>query len=577
MRILFKYLKDYRKECIIGPFFKCTEAVLELIVPLVMAKIIDTGIPSGDTMYILRTGGEMIGISALGFGCAMICQYMASRASQGFGTQVRNALFHQINTFSDRELDRFGAGSLVTRITNDVNQLQVAVAMTIRLVSRAPFLIIGAVIMAMILDLKLSLVFLIAGPVVALALYLVMSRCVPLYKKIQKKLDRLATVTREELEGVRVVRAFSRQAEEKEKFDKITDDAARASERVGRISALLNPLTFLVMNLAILAIVWFGGFRVNSGALTQGEIIAFVNYLTQISLALIVVANLVVIFTRAAASASRVAEVLKTEATVTEKENPIAQGEENAPAVEFENVNFSIGAENILNAISFRIEPGTMFGIIGSTGAGKSTIANLIERFTDATGGEVRVFGQNVKDYSFTALRSLIGLVPQNAQVFTGTVRENLTMLRRDAGEEQLIDALKIAQAHDFVMARENGLDAPIEQAGRNLSGGQRQRLTIARALVSRPRILILDDSDSALDFATQQRLRAALRQELQGATVIVISQRVQSVRWCDQILVLDDGETAGLGTHGELLKTSEVYREICASQLDESEAEAHA
>lgn len=577
MRSLFRYLKDYKKECILGPLFKCTEAILELIVPLVMAKIIDMGIPNGDTAYILRTGAEMIAISALGFGCAMVCQYMASRASQGFGTQVRNALFRKINTFSDRELDRFGSGSLVTRITNDVNQLQVAVAMTIRLVSRAPFLIIGAVIMAMILDLKLSLVFLIAGPVVALALYLVMSRCVPLYKKIQKKLDRLATVTREELEGVRVVRAFSKQEEEKEKFDAITDDAARASEHVGRISALLNPLTFLVMNLAILAIVWFGGYRVESGALTQGEIIAFVNYLTQISLALIVVANLVVIFTRAAASASRVAEVLNAESAVTEKENHFTQADGNAPAVEFKDVDFSIGAENILSGISFRVNPGEMFGIIGSTGAGKSTIVNLIERFSDVTGGQVCVFGGNVKDYSFTDLREQIGLVPQNAQVFTGSVRENLTMLRTDVSEEQLIAALKTAQAYDFVMERADGLDAMIEQAGRNLSGGQRQRMTIARALVSAPRILILDDSDSALDFATQQKLRTAIRRDLAGITVIVVSQRVQSVRWCDQILVLDDGAVAGIGKHGDLIRDNAVYREICASQLEEKEVAEHA
>lgn len=575
MRSLLRYLKDYRKECIIGPFFKCTEAVLELIVPLVMAKIIDVGIPSGDTGYILKIGAEMIGISALGFGCAMICQYMAARASQGFGTQVRNALFRKINTFSDRELDRFGAGSLVTRITNDVNQLQVAVAMTIRLVSRAPFLIIGAVVMAMILDLKLSVVFLIAGPFVALALYLVMSRCVPLYKKIQKKLDRLATVTREELEGVRVVRAFSRQGAEQEKFESITDDAARASEHVGRISALLNPLTFLVMNLAILAIVWFGGFRVESGALTQGEIIAFVNYLTQISLALIVVANLVVIFTRAAASASRVSEVLAADPSVTEKENALTVPDPDAPAVEFRDVDFSIGAENILSRIGFRIRPGEMFGIIGSTGSGKSTIVHLIERFSDVTGGSVQVFGHNVKDYSFTGLRSQIGLVPQNAQVFTGSVRQNLTMLRADVTQEQLTDALKTAQAYDFIMER-GGLDSMIEQAGRNLSGGQRQRLTIARALVSRPRILILDDSDSALDFATQQKLRTAIRRDLEGITVIVVSQRVQSVRWCDQILVLDDGEVAGTGTHGSLIRDNEVYREICLSQLEESEVAAN-
>lgn len=577
MRSLFRYLRDYKKECILGPLFKCTEAILELIVPLVMAKIIDTGIPNGDTAYILRTGAEMIGISALGFGCAMICQYMASRASQGFGTQVRNALFRRINTFSDRELDHFGSGSLVTRITNDVNQLQVAVAMTIRLVSRVPFLIVGAVIMAMILDLQLSIVFLIAGPLVALVIYVVMSRCVPLYKKIQKKLDRLATVTREELEGVRVVRAFSRQAEEREKFDEITDDAARASEHVGRISTLLNPLTFLVMNLAILAIVWFGGFRVESGALTQGEIVAFVNYLTQISLALVVVANLVVIFTRAAASASRVAEVLNTGTSVSEKENAFTELDSGAPAVEFQDVDFSIGAENILSRISFRIHAGEMFGIIGSTGAGKSTIVNLIERFSDVTGGQVRVFGVNVKDCSFTDLRSQIGLVPQNAQVFTGSVRENLTMLRDGVTEDQLTAALRTAQAYDFVMDRPGGLDAGIEQAGRNLSGGQRQRLTIARALVSAPRILILDDSDSALDFATQQKLHAAIRNNLKGITVIVVSQRVQSVRRCDRILVLDDGEVAGVGTHADLLRDNDVYQEICATQLEEKEAAENA
>lgn len=573
MRTLLQYIRRYRKEFIIGPVFKCAEAILELLVPLVMAKIIDVGIPTEDPAYILKMGGGMIALSAVGVCFALVCQYMAAKASQGIGTDLRNDMFCKINTFSDRELDTFGAGSLVTRLTNDINQLQVAVAMTIRLVSRAPFLIIGAVIMAMILDLKLSLVFLIAAPIVALALYFVMSRCVPMYRGIQKKLDNIATITREDLDGIRVIRAFSRQKEAQAQFNNAAHDASRASERVGRISALLNPLTFLVMNLAILAIVWFGGYRVNAGALTQGQIIAFVNYLTQISLALIVVANLVVIFTRAAASAARVAEVLNTISSVQEAEHADAAGHPGAPAVCFDDVSFAYGAENAVEHITFEIPRGSFFGIIGGTGSGKSTLIGLMERFSDTSQGAVLIDGVNVKDYALHTLRKKIGLVPQNAQLFTGTIRENLS-LDGSADDSALRTALTTAQAADFVHAREEGLDAPLEQGGKNLSGGQRQRLTIARALVGKPSILILDDSDSALDFATQAALRAAIRSDLPGITVITVSQRVSSVRGCDCILVLDDGKMMGVGTHETLARENETYREICRSQLRESEVQ---
>lgn len=573
---LARYLKHFKKEVILGPLFKLTEAVFELIVPLVMARIIDVGIPSGDTGYILRMGGLMVLLGVAGLGFALTCQYFAARASQGFGTLVRNDLFRRINSFSHREIDRFGTPSLVTRITNDINQLQVAVAMLIRLVIRAPFLIIGSVVMALLLDWQLSLVFLVAAPLVALVLYLVMSRSVPYYRTIQKKLDRISLITRENLEGVRVIRAFSKQKEEEKRFDEASDDLAATSVRVGKISALLNPLTYVIMNLAVVAIIWFGGMRVDAGALSQGQIIAFVNYMSQILLALVVVANLVVLFTKASACAARVNEVLETDASVKEERaGPAAPAAgKDTPRMEFRNVSFSYGDEGdyALQNISLTIAPGETVGIIGGTGSGKSTLVNLIPRFYDATVGEVLVDGVNVKKYPFSQLRRQIGIVPQRAVLFAGTLRENMRWGKADASDEEIAKALSIAQAADFVQKLPQGYDTAILQGGKNLSGGQKQRLTIARALVGSPPILILDDSASALDFATDAALRKALRRETKDMTVLMISQRANTVKGADKIVVLDDGGIAGIGSHEELFETCGVYREICLSQLSGEE-----
>lgn len=572
MRKLLHYLKNFKREVIFGPAFKLLEAIFELIVPLVMAKIIDVGVKNNDTAYIFRMGGVLLLLGILGLGFALICQYFASVASQGVGTAIRSDVFRKINTFSHAELDKFGTPSLITRITNDINQLQVAVAMLIRLVVRAPFLVIGATVMALGLDVKLSLVFLVIIPLVSLALYLVMSRSIPFYRVIQKKLDRLSLITRENLEGVRVIRAFSKQSGEEARFNEASDDAMNTAVRVGKISALLNPLTTLIMNLAIVAIVYFGGMRVDSGALSQGQIIAFVNYMTQISLALVVVANLVVIFTKASASASRINEVLETQPSVTE---PQTQGEipaGNPPKIEFKNVSFSYNknSEYALTDISFSIFPGETVGIIGGTGSGKSTFVNLIPRFYDTSVGEICVDGLNVQEYHFEALRRKIGMVPQRAVLFSGTLEDNLRWGNPDASDSQLRRAVRIAQAEDFVEKLPDGYKSRIEQGGKNFSGGQKQRLTIARALAGEPEILILDDSASALDFATDAGLRKALRRETAGMTVLIVSQRANAIRHADKILVLDDGAAVGIGTHEELLEGCELYREICLSQQSE-------
>lgn len=575
---LAKYLKHYKKEVILGPIFKLTEAVLELIAPLIMASIIDIGIKNTDQDYIFRMGGLMILIAAIGLVCALICQYFAAKASQGFGTDLRNEMFAHIGALSHAEIDRVGTPSLITRITNDVNQLQVAVAMLIRLVIRAPFLVIGATVMAMIIDLKLSLIFVAAAVGIAVILYLIMSRSVPFYRAIQKLLDRISLVTRENLSGTRVIRAFSRQADEKKRFGEAADDAQNASLRVGRISALLNPLTYLVVNMGIIAIVWFGGGAVNAGALEQGQIVALVQYMTQILLALIVVANLVVIFTKASASAARVNEVLDTEAGVTDSGNKAKQinASGGVPKIEFRDVTFSYeGDEPELTDVSVKIMRGQTVGVIGGTGAGKSTFVNLIPRFYDVQEGAVLVDGENVKEYPFGQLRGQIGMVPQQAVLFTGTIRENMRWRDKNATDEEITAALKTAQAYEFVEKMKGKLDAPILQGGKNLSGGQKQRLTIARALVGNPEILILDDSASALDFATDAALRKAIRAYGEEITVIMVSQRATTVKNADKILVFDDGRVVGAGTHDELFETNGVYREICLSQLSEKEAGA--
>ncbi len=563
---LMKYLKPYTWQCVVGPLAKLAEAVLELYLPLLMARVIDEGVIKGDTAYILRMGGVMLGIITVGLLCALVCQYVASITSQGFGTQLRNTLFRRISAFSHAELDRFGTPSLVNRVTSDVNQLQYAVAMLIRLVIRAPFLCIGGVVMAMAIDFKLALVILLAIPLFVLVIVCVMRMTVPLHQSVQNRLDTLTRILRENLSGVRVIRAFARTKEEEARFGEATKSHTDAAIRVGKLSAVLNPLTQLLMNVAILFIVWFGGVRVEAGGMTTGEIIAFINYVNQILVALIVVANLVVTFAKAFASAGRVIEVLDTEPSIRDGDGHEAE-EPTAPAVEFRNVDFAYGSgKSTLEHISFAVPRGSMVGVIGGTGSGKSTLAALIARFYDATRGEVLVNGVNVRDYPVASLRRKIGLVPQRVELFSGTIAENIRWGKEDAGDDDIRAAAAMAQAAEFIESRPEGYQAPVERGGANLSGGQRQRLTIARALVRRPEILILDDSTSALDYATDAALRRAVS-ELKEMTVFLVSQRVSAVKNAPLILVLDDGTLAGAGTHEELLDSCETYREICRSQ----------
>lgn len=571
---LTRYLKGFKRELIIGPAFKLTEAVFELIVPLVVAKIINVGIVARDISYVLRYGAVVVLLGLTGLGCALVCQYLASRASQGFGTVVRNELFAHINSFSYAEIDRFGAPSLITRLTNDINQLQVAVAMLIRLVVRAPFLVVGSAIMALCIDFQTGVIFLIAAPLVALTLYLITSRSIPFYKTIQRHLDRISLITRENLAGVRVIRAFSKQQTEQERFAHASDDLKEASILVGRISALLSPLTFTIINLSIVAIVWFGGGRVDEGALTRGEVYALINYMTQNLLALIVLSNLVVIFTKAAASGARVQEVFDTLPSVTDEGNSEVVPVKGAPRLEFRDVSFSYGGsdEQSLSHLTLSVAPGETIGVIGGTGAGKSTLVNLIPRFYDVTEGEILLDGVSLREYPFAQLRGQIGMVPQQALLFSGTLRRNLQWRDEHATDEDIFHALRIAQAQEFVGRLHDGLDTRILQGGKNLSGGQKQRLTIARALVGSPRVLILDDSASALDFATDAALRRAIRQETAGTTVFLVSQRVNTVKGADRIVVLDDGKVAGIGSHEQLFKSCSEYHEICLSQLSQEE-----
>ncbi len=572
---LLPYLKNYKKEVVIGPIFKLLEAIFELMVPLVMAKIIDIGVKNGDYNYVIKAGIALLVLGFLGLFCALVCQYSAAKASQGFGTDLRNDLFSHINSLSHSEIDIIGTSSLITRLTNDVNQLQLAVAMFIRLAFRAPFIIIGSAVMAMTLDLKLSIVFLFAIPLISLTLFWVMSKSIPFYSNIQKKLDKISLITEENLEGARVIRAFSKEENEKKRFIDASDDYTIASINVSKISALLNPLTSIIMNFAIVAILWYGGYRVNIGALTQGQIIAFVNYMTQISLTLVVFANLVVIFTKAFASGERVYEILEINSSITDKNIKISPVS-NALKVEFKNVSFSYKGsnKNSLSNANIKVNTGETIGIIGGTGSGKSTLINLIPRFYEATEGEVLIDGVNVKDYNLNSLRDKIGIVPQKAALFSGTLRENMTLGNKNASDEEIKKAFDIAQASEFVSSLSKGLDTVILQGGKNLSGGQKQRLTIARALVKNPEILILDDSASALDFATDAKLRKAIKEETKNMTVFIISQRATSIKNADKIIVLDNGNIVGIGSHSELLKNCTVYKEICLSQLSSEEVE---
>lgn len=567
MKKLFPFLKPYRLQLIAGPIFKLSEAVLEIILPTLMALLIDNGINKNDVGYTVRMSGIMLIIATLGAVFAYICQYSASIASQGVGTDIRNAMYKKIQTFSHKETDRFGTPSLINRVTGDVNLIQNAVAMLIRLVIRAPFLCVGGLVMAMILDLKLSVILMTVIPLFVIILSIIMKKAVPLYKKVQDKLDALTLILRENLSGVRVIRAFAGNESERKRFSDANREYADSAVFVGKIAALTNPLTTVIMNLAIAAVIWFGGIRVNIGAMTQGQIIAYINYITQILNAMIVVANLVVLFTRAYASCKRVSEVLETEPSV--KDGGGAKGSIGDAKIKFENVSlaYNKSGAKALSDISFEVRTGETIGIIGSTGSGKSSLAGLVPRFYDATDGRVLVDGEDVRDYKLSELRDKIGIVQQKATLFSGTVKENLRMGKPDADDEEIKRAAEIAQAAEFIPRLENGYDSQISQSGTNLSGGQRQRLTIARAIIKNPEILIMDDSASALDYATDAALRKAIKENTRDMTVIIISQRVNTVKNSDRIIVLDDGKIAGIGTHDELLRTCGEYREICISQ----------
>lgn len=572
MKSLLKYLKNYKKELVFGPFFKLLEAIFELIVPMVMAKIIDNGVGRNDSAYVYRMSGLIVLLGVCGLGFALTCQFLAAKCAYGFGTELRRALCKHINSLSYSSIDKIGTSSLVNRLTNDTNTVQNGVNMFIRLAVRAPFLVIGAAVMAVTIDLKLSLIFFVAAPLISLIIFFIMRKTVPMYKKTQKCLDRAAMLTRENLEGTRVIRAFSRQQEEIDEFREAVDDISDESIAVGKISAILNPAAFMVMNLGIVAVIHFGGFRINSGSLTQGELTALTNYMTQILLALVVLANLIVTFTKAFASANRVSEVFALEPEAYGENAEIPRNSEDI--LEFKNVSFAYptAGDNSLKNISFRLKRGEMLGIIGGTGCGKSTLAQLIPCFYRATEGEVLAAGVNVNDYDLDELRKCVGNVPQKAVLFSGTIRENMKWRDPDATDEEIVSALKTAQAWEFVSRMPDKLDTVISQGGKNLSGGQKQRISIARALIGKPDILILDDSTSALDYATDLALRKALREDLSETSVIMISQRTTSLKEADKIIVMDDGEAVGIGTHDELLKNCDVYSEIYRSQMNEKE-----
>lgn len=566
------YLKNYKKELFFGPLFKLLEAIFELIVPLVMAKIIDNGIGNNNSSYILKMSIIIVVLGICGLGFALTCQYLASKCAFGFGTELRRALYTHINTLSHSEIDRIGVSSLINRLTNDTNTLQSGVNMFIRLAVRAPFLIIGATVMSMTIDLKLSAIFLIVTPIVAFVIYKVMSKTVPLYKKTQAKLDEAALITRENLEGTRVIRAFSRQEEEIKNFNSVCDELTENMLISGKISAILNPISFMIMNLAIVAVLWFGGVRIDTGSFTQGELTAFVNYMTQISLTLVVLANLIIIFTKAYASANRIAEVFEYNSDIAS--GSLTEFTDNDNIIEFKNVSFSYNnaGGNSLENLSFEIKKGNTIGIIGGTGSGKSTLINLIPRFYDATEGEVLICGKNVKEYNTDFLRKKIGIVSQKTSIFSGTVRDNMQWADENATDDEIIKALKIAQAWEFVERLPEKLDTHISQGGKNLSGGQKQRLSIARAFVGNPEIIILDDSTSALDYATDLAFRRSLTENLSDTTIIMVSQRATSLTNADMIIVMDDGEIAAIGKHDELIAKCSIYNEIYNSQLSQKE-----
>ncbi|WP_250229484.1 ABC transporter ATP-binding protein [Anaeropeptidivorans aminofermentans] len=567
MKNLLKYLKPYKKQLILGPSAKLVEAVFELTLPILMARLIDIGIKNNDKSYIISISAVMAVISALGLICAIFCQYSASVASQGFGTAVRNEVFKKIGTLSHSQLDKFGASSLVNRASNDVTQLQTAVAMFIRLVIRAPFLSIGGVIMAMSIDFKLSILLMVFIPVFIFLLFAIMKITIPLYKSVQKSLDGLALIIRENLMGIRVIRAFAKSYDEEERFKKSNGFWTKISIKSGIFSALISPATLIIMNLASLAIVYYGGKRVNIGGLTQGQLIAFISYITQIMLALIVVSNLAVLFNKAFASASRIQEIFSTEPEIKSKENASLFDTSIPVSLEFKNVSLNYGTgESALADISFKAEKNQTIGIIGGTGSGKSSLLNMIPRFYDSSQGAIEINGIDIKDYDLNSLREHISLVPQKAELFTGTIKSNLLWGRRSASYEDMKEAAKASQAMEFIERLPEKFNTEVAQGGKSLSGGQRQRLAIARALMKKAPILLLDDSASALDYITAYKLKMAL-EEINEGIILISSQRVSNIMDCDTILVLDGGRLAAIGTHSELLKNSELYRKICRSQ----------
>ena len=563
-----KYLKPYRKEAVIGFFFKLIEAFFELIVPIVVADIIDYGILHQDQQYILQRGLLLLALALLGYACALVCQYFASKTSQGFGTYLRNDMFKAIHAYDYENIDEIGIPSLMTRITNDTNQLQLAVAMTIRLASRSPFLILGSLVMAFRISVPIALIFICAAPILALAIYGVMSKSLPLYLKIQKQLDHVSLICRENLAGIRVIRAFSKQKQEKERFQQATQKQKDMQIQVGKLSALLNPSTSVIVNCAILVILYAGGLQVNAGYLTQGEVIALINYMNQILLSMFAFANVIVIYNKATACYKRVQEVLAIQPAIQNGKCLIDNQE--GPLVTFDHVSFSYQGSHALHDISFSIHQGETIGIIGGTGSGKSTLIHLIPRFYEATQGQIYIKNKPIQDYSLFSLRQMIGLVPQQATLFTGTIKENICLAKENASDDEVKQALHLAQA-SFVDEWKDGIYSHITQGGHNLSGGQKQRLTIARALVRNPELLILDDSASALDFATDAALRKAISTLPQ--TTIIVSQRVSAIMHADKILVLSHGELVGMGKHDELMKTCEIYQQIVISQMSKEVA----
>lgn len=574
MKVLIKYMKHYKKNMILGPFFKWLEAFFELLVPIVVAHMIDYGIAMNTQSIIIQDGVILLALSIVGIISSVTAQFFASRASQGIGTRIRDDLFAHITTFSYKEIDEIGTSTLVTRINNDVNQIQVAIAMLIRLVVRAPFLVIGASIMAFLIDVKLSLIFLITIPILILIMYLIMHKSIPLYSLIQKKLDKSSLITKENLEGVRIIRAFFKEKDEEKRFNELSKDVLAHAIKVSKLSSLLSPLTYTVVNCAIIAILWIGGIQINLGNLSQGEIIAFVNYMNQIILALFVVANLVIIFTKANVSLKRIMQVFAMQNSQKDGMGDIKKCKD-SDILSFKNVDFAYGnsEEMALENITFHIQRKQSIGIIGGTGSGKTTLVELIARLYDKTNGEILYYGNPIEQYKLSTLRKEIGIVVQKANLFSGTIKENLCMNNERASEEELINALKISQAYDFVYALPNKLNTYINRGGTNFSGGQKQRLCIARTLLQNPNILILDDSSSALDYRTDATLRKELKRIQDLDALIYVSQRVSTILNCDKILVLDDGKIAGFDTHEQLLKTCSVYQEIYASQNKEETA----